>query len=69
MHRKISDAEGWNVIWASNTNDRPDIQNSLVAHHLTLQDDGNLVLYSEDSKPMWRTGTAGGCRGGENGEL
>ena len=67
VQRKIDDQ--WEVVWTSNTSDRPDLPDHPKAHHLTLQDDGNFVLYSEDGKPLWRTGTQHGCRGGENGEL
>ena len=55
VQRKIDDE--WNVVWAAATNDNPDKPNIPKAHHLTLQDDGNFVLYSEEGKALWRTAT------------
>ena len=37
-------------------------QNSKTAETLILQDDGNLVLYDGNSKPVWSTGTHNKCR-------
>jgi len=36
-------------IWNANTADK--------GHHLTLQSDGNLVLYDKDNKPVWSSRT------------
>jgi hypothetical protein len=40
------------VMWATGTNDKP-------AFRLTMQDDGNLVVYSRDSRPLWASGVTG----------
>ena len=70
VQRKEDGEQGpWTIVWASSTRDRVDRPEIPKAHHLTLQNDGNLVLYSREGDDLWRSGTQHGCRGGENGEL
>jgi hypothetical protein len=37
-------------VWASGTDGHP-------GSHLVVQDDGNLVIYAPDGRPVWATGT------------
>lgn len=46
--------DGYIQIWSSNT-----WIWGKEAKALIMQDDGNLVLYDVDDKPMWSTGTDG----------
>jgi hypothetical protein len=40
------------VMWAAGTNNSP-------AFRLTMQDDGNAVIYTRNNRPLWNTGVTG----------